>query len=100
MAVTAAWTVSAQVEVVTSWGSFMIPKITLVFFAYLVARELQRAANSTRGQELAINVVVSENELSLLNGRITQFLLLRIIWEDLRSFVGPPCPMICPFQRA
>lgn len=46
MAVTAAWTVSAQVEVVTSWGSFMIPKMTLGLSAYLVARDVQRAANS------------------------------------------------------
>lgn len=46
MAVTTAWTVSAQVEVVTSWGSFMMPKMTLGFCAYLVAREVQSAANS------------------------------------------------------
>lgn len=50
MAVTAAWTVSAQVEVVTSWGSFMIPKMTLVFLAYFVARDVQRAANSGHDQ--------------------------------------------------
>lgn len=46
MAVTAAWTVSAQVEVVRSWGSFMMPKMTLGSLAYLVAREVQRAAKS------------------------------------------------------
>lgn len=46
MAVTAAWTVSAHVEVVTSCGSFMIPKMTLGLSAYLVARDVQSAANS------------------------------------------------------
>lgn len=57
MAVTAAWTVSAQVEVVTSWGSFMIPKMTLGLSAYLVAREVQRAANSGHGKSVYVVMV-------------------------------------------
>lgn len=70
---TAAWTVSAQVEVVRSWGSFMIPKITLGLFAYLVAREVQRAANSVYDD---------------------QYMCWSLIWTvrsgAIPSFVGPP----------